>query len=555
MRHLYLTPVTRKILFVFSSVLFSIQFLLAQCPAGSVTAVNNQTYGAGLVVCVSGTFNGTITLNNGSQLVVTSTGNYTGRVNSKAGSIITVLAGGTFTPSTANNFAGKLSNAGTAALGSGAAVANGAIFENSGTINFNSGINIYGSNVTITNLDYGNMFFNYNFQLPSGGIFSNNGTLFTKNLTVSSGASFLNRGKTYIIGNLSLNGKLVNNYLVVIKGTTSKQASDSLINYHSMIFDGNADFNGGVRNEGMFWFTSGATKFHNGGLVMNNPSAYIRVNSASFYNNANITAAGVFYSAITPVHSDGSIKGLNGANTLMTNFPSTAITNNAWIPSSNQNIAYNGSSSFPMFDTLNYVATWANPAASFQSALPIVLSGFKAVSQQSSVNISWTTETETNGKYMILQHSVNGNSFTDLATIESKGTAGPASYQYLHTRPYEGLNYYRLKMVSTDDGIKFGQVAVVKIASATRINSSSLRVYPNPFGSQLQVSYSLTKNSPVQVRLINTEGKIVFTKTVLNKTTGNHTMLISTPSGLKSGIYFLEVKTGDELIQQKLLKQ
>lgn len=554
MSNLYPIRLVVKSFSAFVAILFSLTSV-AQCPAGSVSPTSGATYGSGVVVCVSGNSNLSFTLNNGAQLVVASTGSFTGTVNANSGATIMVQSGGNFAPAAMNNFTARIENHGTVTLnGSNVGISSSAIFENYGTMTFNN-VNYWGSNTQIRNKENATMYWNSTFQLPSGGQFLNEGVLFTKNLTISNGASFHNRGKAYIIGNLSLDGKLVNDYLVVIKGTTSKQASDSLINYNMMVFDGNASFNGGVRNEGLMWFTSGQTRFNNGSLVQNNPNALTRVNSSLFYNNAAISGVGGFYSALTPVNSDGSFKGTNGANTLMTNFPASSISNNAWSPSSNTNLNGVPSASFPLFDTLNYIGTWANPATPYAqpSMLPILMGDFSASAQTSAVLVSWNTISEVNGQYMVLQHSTNGSKFTDLYTVQSNGSMTSGRYQYKHLNPSAGTNYYRIMMVSIDNGIRYTGVVAVKIASVT--NTGEAKVYPNPFYSQLQVKYTVSSRSNVSVRLISAEGKVVMNKVIASESTGSHTISLSTPAGLKPGIYFVEINTGDGIVQHKIMKQ
>lgn len=554
MFYLYPSRPVVKLFSAFVAILLSLNSV-AQCPVGSISPVNNASYGTGKVLCVSGTFNQTVTINSGAELVITSTGNFTGTINVRSGAVVTVQAGGNFAPSGMNNFAGKIVNAGTTTMAGGTGIASGAVFENTGIMSFNAGFSYWGGSTQIKNLEGGTMYINQDFQLPSLGVLSNNGILYTKNLTVSSNTSFLNRGKAYIIGNLSLDGKLINDYLVVIKGTTSKQASDSLINYNMMVFDGDANFNGGVRNEGLFWFTSGQTKFHNGSLTQNNPNALTRVNSSSFYNNAAIRGTGGFYTDFIPVNSDGSIRGFNNSSTIMTNFSSSQVSNSAWNATANSNINGISSSSFPLFDTLNYVATWANPAAPFAQAamLPILMGNFGATAQSSAVLVNWNTVSEVNGQYMVLQHSTNGSKFTDLYTVQSSGSTTSVNYQYNHVNPSAGTNYYRIMMVSVDNGIKYTGVVAVKIASVA--NTAESKVYPNPFYSQLQVKYAVSSRGNVSVRLISTEGKVVMNKVITGESTGSHTVSINTPAGLKPGVYIVEINTGDGITQHKLIKQ
>ncbi len=76
---------------------------------------------------------------------------------------------------------------------------------------------------------------------------------------------------------------------------------------------------------------------------------------------------------------------------------------------------------------------------------------------------------------------------------------------------------------------------------------NNLRVYPNPVEANFYIK--LPKNSE-QIALFNTTGKIIYQKTV----NGQNGLNISDLRFSPSGIYFLRVKVGNEMVTQKIIK-
>ncbi|OFY13146.1 MAG: hypothetical protein A2X11_05055 [Bacteroidetes bacterium GWE2_42_24] len=74
--------------------------------------------------------------------------------------------------------------------------------------------------------------------------------------------------------------------------------------------------------------------------------------------------------------------------------------------------------------------------------------------------------------------------------------------------------------------------------------SDDMMVYPNPFNNQLNMSYTLTKQSPVQITVWNHLGQLVAT--VANETmqsAGRHDIVFN-GSSIEPGIYFIRFNTG-----------
>lgn len=117
-------------------------------------------------------------------------------------------------------------------------------------------------------------------------------------------------------------------------------------------------------------------------------------------------------------------------------------------------------------------------------ALPIQLSSFKVDLKNDKPLITWTTYSETNNDHYIIQRSLDGQSFTDLATYNGIGKGASdheLSYAHIDQTPYPGKNYYRLKQVDLD-----GTSSVFPIRSVF-VPSRLIKVYPTYVKNELKM--------------------------------------------------------------------
>ena len=80
----------------------------------------------------------------------------------------------------------------------------------------------------------------------------------------------------------------------------------------------------------------------------------------------------------------------------------------------------------------------------------------------------------------------------------------------------------------------------------------SVKTYPNPFDKDLTVAVSIDKQAAIQIELIDLLGRQIYRSNTFY-TEG----VLSVPiaiKGLPNGTYFLKVSNGQEVIQQKVIK-
>lgn len=84
--------------------------------------------------------------------------------------------------------------------------------------------------------------------------------------------------------------------------------------------------------------------------------------------------------------------------------------------------------------------------------------------------------------------------------------------------------------------------------------ATSFDVFPNPVSSTATISFSLVAAAKVSIELFSVDGKKVMTIADESFSDGNHELNLNRTS-LSAGIYFLQLKTDGETLQQKLVIQ
>ena len=163
--------------------------------------------------------------------------------------------------------------------------------------------------------------------------------------------------------------------------------------------------------------------------------------------------------------------------------------------------------------------------------VPVTLASFTAIANNKTIITNWHTSTELNTANFVIQHSTDGNSFSDIATVKATGS-GANGYSFTDTHPINGINYYRLKSVDKDGASTFSKVVSAEIVDSRY----EILVYPNPAKS----SVTIKGNHIASVQLNDNIGRVV--KTVTLKDATNPTLSVN---GLQAGIYHLRVQTTD----------
>lgn len=78
--------------------------------------------------------------------------------------------------------------------------------------------------------------------------------------------------------------------------------------------------------------------------------------------------------------------------------------------------------------------------------LPIELISFEGVRDGDKVRLNWSTATETNNDYFLVERSEDGIHFNSIGKVNGAGNSLSMKNYYLYdSNPFESINYYRLK--------------------------------------------------------------------------------------------------------------
>jgi len=193
---------------------------------------------------------------------------------------------------------------------------------------------------------------------------------------------------------------------------------------------------------------------------------------------------------------------------------------------------------FPLMKLFEwYPNSWAADyfVRTFTTTLATGIADIYTVNRNNIIEVNWQTETELNTANFIIQHSIDGSSFTDIGAVNAVGS-GANSYHFSDNNPFKGINYYRLQIVNKDGSVTFSKTISVIFMSY----ELPITVYPNPARNILTVK----GNHINAVQVIDNMGKVV--KIVSLKEATNPILSLE---NLTKGIYHIRVQTSNDKVR------
>jgi hypothetical protein len=210
------------------------------------------------------------------------------------------------------------------------------------------------------------------------------------------------------------------------------------------------------------------------------------------------------------------------------------------------------SDNFGLMDlaTSQFPLAWIPPFDEGAS-LPVQLIRFTGVATTEKVNLSWTVASNELGSHFELEKSFNGSSFKTQAVILNTDKPGSEVYSYSDVAPVSGKVYYRLKIVNKD---QFENYSNVVFFEAQAKQSSTLRLLQNPVQTAVNFNYTAAENTLADITVYASTGiKILSQKQTLQK--GSNSLNITLSSLLGKGIYFLDVREGNNRQTVRFVKE
>ena len=200
-------------------------------------------------------------------------------------------------------------------------------------------------------------------------------------------------------------------------------------------------------------------------------------------------------------------------------------------------------SGFGRIGVNGYVINWTEgDDAGFSyttQALPVEMVSFTGKEVRGENLLSWQTATEINNEVFEIEHSEDSRLWKKIGTVKGNGTSLTAqSYDFIHSNPAAGLNYYRLRQVDYDGMYEFSEI----IAVINRQKEIAVKVYPNPALEKLVVQGDKDMTG-MKLVITNMAGQVVIEKTL-----GSHRMELPVAS-LRNGTYVYQIINAQGLIE------
>ncbi len=187
--------------------------------------------------------------------------------------------------------------------------------------------------------------------------------------------------------------------------------------------------------------------------------------------------------------------------------------------------------------------------AFFGCVLPVKISSFTVQNNDDCNLLEWTTSTEVNNDYFVLEYSLNGVEFTELAKIDGAGTTSQEQYySFCDNNTYCSKVYYRLKQVDFDHTEEYVNI----ISTEESCETNSVELVPNPFLNHVLLSYSSTTNELVDFRVIDAIGRVHVTMSKQVEIGRNEFSFDW--SHLAKDTYFVQARSSQGIITLKAIK-
>ena len=139
--------------------------------------------------------------------------------------------------------------------------------------------------------------------------------------------------------------------------------------------------------------------------------------------------------------------------------------------------------------------------------LPIELTKFEAHCSDNSVNIEWTTASEKDNDYFILEKSYDGQNFNNLEVIKGAGNSNIEKHYLFNDKSnYNSDSYYRLVQVDYN-GIK---TVFNAISANCAENDKSISAFYDRNNNQITVSNIENYNSDITIYFFAASSLSIF---------------------------------------------
>jgi hypothetical protein len=165
--------------------------------------------------------------------------------------------------------------------------------------------------------------------------------------------------------------------------------------------------------------------------------------------------------------------------------------------------------------------------------------------------LQWITTKENQPVYFNVEKSTDGVTFNSIATIKGHGNIDDNNvYNYTDPDMISDKAWYRIVMYNDKNYKKYSRTILLN----GQPSGFSLNNVVNPFSNELDFEISVAQNSKVDVVLTNLSGKQIRKESFMVYE-GVNSLRIQGTENLSPGLYILQARNKDIIINKKVLKK
>ncbi len=177
--------------------------------------------------------------------------------------------------------------------------------------------------------------------------------------------------------------------------------------------------------------------------------------------------------------------------------------------------------------------------------LPVELTTFITECNANTVELNWTTASETNNDYFTIERSTDAVNFETVGTANGNGNSSVINnYSWTDDNPISGTAYYRLKQTDFNGAFEYHVVRALSCEPTTEMS-----IYPNPFENGFTVQLSENTTYPLTIEVLDYLGRKVYSQTIETNLTE-----ITLNDQLSTGTYFVKVITQTSQVVERIVK-
>jgi hypothetical protein len=185
--------------------------------------------------------------------------------------------------------------------------------------------------------------------------------------------------------------------------------------------------------------------------------------------------------------------------------------------------------------------------------LPLHNFSLSVTLKENIVQLKWLAENEMNTERFVIQRSTDGANYTD---IGFKNPSGPINILTEYNATDDIFNlpasivYYRVKAEDNRANYAFSNIVPVRLLKISGIN-----LWPNPFTTDLKISYDAPANSTLDIHMLDNSGRVIL-NTAFSVNRGMNQLSLPGVGKLPSGFYFIRItdKSNNEIFAHKISK-